>query len=71
MILMTNVNGIYTQPPGAEGTRLMSTYTPSVDNKNVVFGRKSKVGMGGMESKVQYTSTCMYRISFSTAELAF
>lgn len=57
MILMTNVNGIYTQPPGAEGTRLLSTYTPSVDNKNVVFGRKSKVGMGGMESKVflQYT----------------
>lgn len=51
MILMTDVNGIYTGPPGENGSRLIHTYSPA-DNVKVTFGQKSRVGLGGMESKV-------------------
>lgn len=52
LILMSDVNGLYTSPPGTEGSRLIHTYSPSTDNTSVVFEGKSRVGLGGMESKV-------------------
>ncbi|XP_063221326.1 delta-1-pyrroline-5-carboxylate synthase isoform X2 [Bacillus rossius redtenbacheri] len=52
LILMSDVDGIYTRPPSQEGARLLRTYTPSV-NENVQFGKKSRVGTGGMDSKVE------------------
>lgn len=54
MLLLSDVNGIYTSPPGTEGARFLSTYCPSVDSSNVIFGGKSRVGLGGMDSKVRY-----------------
>lgn len=51
MILMTDVDGIYTGPPGQIGSRLLYTYSPQ-DSTKVTFGTKSRVGLGGMESKV-------------------
>lgn len=53
LILMSDVNGLYTGPPGTEGSRLIHTYSPSTDNTSVVFEGKSRVGLGGMESKVK------------------
>ena len=53
MILMTDVDGIYTGPPGQNGSRLLSTYSPE-DSTKIIFGNKSRVGLGGMESKVGY-----------------
>lgn len=50
LIIMSDVNGLYTKPPGMDGSRLMHTYSPL--NNGVVFGDKSRVGTGGMESKV-------------------
>jgi delta-1-pyrroline-5-carboxylate synthetase len=51
MVLMSDVDGIYTKPPSQEGARLLCTYTP--DMKDLVkFGKKSRVGTGGMDSKV-------------------
>ncbi|KAL3865121.1 hypothetical protein ACJMK2_006750 [Sinanodonta woodiana] len=52
LILMSDVNGLYNSPPDMEGSRLLRTYSPSVDAAGVVFGQKSRVGLGGMESKV-------------------
>ncbi|CAG2224582.1 ALDH18A1 [Mytilus edulis] len=52
MVLMTDVNGIYTGPPGQIGSRLLHTYSPD-DRTKVTFGAKSRVGLGGMESKVK------------------
>ena len=52
MILMTDVNGIYTGPPGENGSRPIHTYSPG-DSAKVTFGRKSRVGLGGMESKIK------------------
>jgi delta-1-pyrroline-5-carboxylate synthetase len=49
LILMSDVDGMYTRPPGQDGARLVSTFTPDM---SVTFGGKSKVGTGGMDSKV-------------------
>ena len=53
MVLMSDVEGVYTGPPGLDGSRLMHTYCPSVNANNVRFGAKSSVGLGGMQSMVR------------------
>ncbi|XP_067933837.1 delta-1-pyrroline-5-carboxylate synthase-like [Watersipora subatra] len=52
MLLLSDVDGIYTSPPGTDGARFLSTYSPDSDSSRVVFGGKSRVGLGGMEAKV-------------------
>lgn len=49
---MSNVNGIYTKPPEDDGARLLHTFSKD-SNHGIIFGMKSSVGLGGMESKVQ------------------
>lgn len=49
MVLLTDVDGIFSAPP-AQGGHLLESYTPAT--KNIQFGEGSKVGRGGMESKV-------------------
>jgi hypothetical protein len=51
LILMSDVDGIYTCPPSEEGARLINTYCPH-NAANIQFGKKSRVGLGGMDSKV-------------------
>lgn len=48
LILMSDVDGIYTKPPWEDGAKLMSTYT-SKDRDMIQFGQKSKV---------KFKSTC-------------
>ncbi|XP_066913761.1 delta-1-pyrroline-5-carboxylate synthase-like [Clytia hemisphaerica] len=52
LVILSDVDGIYTAPPKEEHSRLLSIFRPS--DKNLVrFGASdSKVGTGGMESKV-------------------
>lgn len=52
MLLLSDVDGIYTSPPGTDGARFLSTYCPNSDQSSVIFGTKSRVGLGGMDSKV-------------------
>lgn len=54
LILMSDVDGIYTAPPSQEGAKLLPTFTSGLENV-IQFGRKSKVGTGGMDSKVRYS----------------
>jgi len=50
LILMSDVDGIYTKPPSQEGARLIPTYNA---DQSIQFGITSKVGTGGMSSKVR------------------
>ncbi|CAG7835285.1 unnamed protein product [Allacma fusca] len=52
MVLMSDVDGVFTGPPGLEGSRLLHTYCPNLMQGGVKFGTKSSVGLGGMQSKV-------------------
>jgi len=60
MVLMSDVEGVYTGPPGLDGSRLMHTYCPSVNANNVRFGAKSSVGLGGMQSKVSAATWALH-----------
>ena len=53
LILMSDVDGLYNSPPTNENSRLLHTFCPKTDCSQINFGEKSKVGTGGMQSKVQ------------------
>lgn len=52
LVLLSDVDGIYNSPPGRSDSQLISTFHPS-ELENITFGGKSRVGLGGMESKVR------------------
>jgi delta-1-pyrroline-5-carboxylate synthetase len=52
LILLSDVDGVHTAPPGNPGSQLIHTFNPSTDMHKINFEGKSKVGTGGMGSKV-------------------
>jgi len=54
LILMSDVNGLYTSPPGQPDSRLIYTFCPfSEEDSKIIVGDKSRVGTGGMDAKVR------------------
>lgn len=54
MIILSNVDGIYSGPPDSKESKFFSTFSAKeVLHNNVKFGSKSNVGLGGMESKIK------------------
>ncbi|CAG5130684.1 unnamed protein product, partial [Candidula unifasciata] len=51
LIILSDVNGLYTSPPGMPDSRLLHTYCPEMDQ--IVIAGKSRVGTGGMDSQVR------------------
>lgn len=51
LILMSDVDGVYDLPPGMDGSKLLKVFNPR-NQEMIRFGERSKVGSGGMESKV-------------------
>lgn len=54
MIMLSNVDGIYSGPPDKANSRFIPTYSlKSCEKDAIEFGSKSSVGLGGMQSKVK------------------
>lgn len=60
LILMSDVDGIYNKPPWEQGARFLHTFTSDLRN-TIEFGQKSKVGTGGMDSKVNAATWALDR----------
>ncbi|XP_057662948.1 delta-1-pyrroline-5-carboxylate synthase [Diorhabda carinulata] len=60
LILMSDVDGIYNKPPWETGAKFLHTFTS--DQRNTIeYGQKSKVGTGGMDSKVNSATWALDR----------
>lgn len=54
LVILSNVEGLYSGKPGAPGSELISTVTPKDDIfKQYIYTEKSGMGRGGMVSKFQ------------------
>lgn len=63
LVLLSDVDGIFSAPPGQEGASFLDTVYPG-DTAFIEFKGTSRVGLGGMESKVSwlvgiYSQTCL------------
>ncbi|KAJ7526505.1 hypothetical protein O6H91_16G009400 [Diphasiastrum complanatum] len=52
LILLSDVEGLYTGPPSDPRSKLIHTYLKEKHDDMVTFGEKSRVGRGGMTAKV-------------------
>ena len=52
LLLCSDVDGVYNKPPNESGSRLLHSFSPKHDRSLLTFGKKSNVGTGGMESKI-------------------
>lgn len=56
LILLTNVDGVYTGHPDDKGSKLIGSVAPGDDLSRYITSEKSKSGRGGMKSK--YGTAC-------------
>lgn len=49
LVMLSNVDGVYSSPPGTPGAERLSTYA----TQDVTFGQASLGGRGGMEAKIE------------------
>ncbi|XP_057681788.1 delta-1-pyrroline-5-carboxylate synthase isoform X1 [Corythoichthys intestinalis] len=52
LIVLSDVEGLYNRPPGTDDAKLIDIFYPG-DQQSITYGTKSRVGIGGMEAKVQ------------------
>lgn len=54
LIMLSNVDGIYSGPPENKESRFFPSYSARQnENSSIEFGSKSDVGLGGMQSKIK------------------
>ncbi|XP_042435876.1 delta-1-pyrroline-5-carboxylate synthase-like [Zingiber officinale] len=53
LILLSDVEGLYSGPPSEPNSRLIHTYVKERHDSEITFGDKSRVGRGGMTAKVK------------------
>ena len=52
LLLVSDVDGVYNRAPNEVGSRLLHSFSPKHDRNLLSFGKKSNVGTGGMEAKI-------------------
>ncbi|KAL5073028.1 hypothetical protein RYX36_012012 [Vicia faba] len=52
LVLLSDVEGLYSGPPSDPNSKLIHTYINEKHQKEVTFGDKSRLGRGGMTAKV-------------------
>ncbi|KAJ8747353.1 hypothetical protein K2173_012933 [Erythroxylum novogranatense] len=53
LVLLSDVEGLYSGPPSGPHSKLIRTYIKEVHQTEITFGDKSRVGRGGMTAKVK------------------
>ncbi|XP_074287292.1 delta-1-pyrroline-5-carboxylate synthase isoform X2 [Silene latifolia] len=53
LILLSDVDGLYSGPPSDPRSKLISTYVKEKHQSEITFGDKSRLGRGGMTAKVK------------------
>ncbi|TKS89679.1 Delta-1-pyrroline-5-carboxylate synthase [Collichthys lucidus] len=52
LIALSDVEGLYDSPPGTDDAKFIDIFYPG-DQQSIIYGTKSRVGLGGMEAKVK------------------
>ncbi|KAJ0780255.1 putative glutamate-5-semialdehyde dehydrogenase, Glutamate 5-kinase [Helianthus annuus] len=60
LVLLSDVNGLYSGPPTDPRSKLIHTYVKQKHQKTISFGDKSRMGRGGMDAKVKAASNAAY-----------
>ncbi|KAL9426179.1 hypothetical protein AB3S75_033041 [Citrus x aurantiifolia] len=60
LVLLSDVEGLYSGPPSEPNSKLIHTYIRAKHQSEITFGDKSRVGRGGMTAKVNaaYCAAC-------------
>ncbi|KAJ9160176.1 hypothetical protein P3X46_025600 [Hevea brasiliensis] len=60
LILLSDVEGLYSGPPSDPRSKLIHTYIKEIHQGEITFGDKSRVGRGGMTAKVKAAVNAAY-----------
>ncbi|KAM7270031.1 hypothetical protein ACFE04_029245 [Oxalis oulophora] len=60
LVLLSDVDGLYSGPPSDPKSKLIHTYVKEKHQTEITFGDKSRVGRGGMTAKVKAAVSAAY-----------
>lgn len=60
LLLLSDVDGLYSGPPSDPHSKLIYTYIKEIHQSEITFGDKSRVGRGGMTAKVKAAVNAAY-----------
>ncbi|XP_065870183.1 delta-1-pyrroline-5-carboxylate synthase-like [Euphorbia lathyris] len=60
LILLSDVEGLYSGPPSDPRSKLIHTYVKEIHHGEITFGDKSRLGRGGMTAKVKAAVNAAY-----------
>jgi delta-1-pyrroline-5-carboxylate synthetase len=60
LVLLSDVEGLYSGPPSDPKSKLIHTYVKEKHHTKITFGDKSRLGRGGMTAKVNAAVCAAY-----------
>ena len=60
LVLLSDVEGLYSGPPSDPRSKLIHTYIKEIHQSEITFGDKSRVGRGAMTAKVKAAVSAAY-----------